>query len=350
MDNPESDFTATVRPELQAWLRVRHLRLEGRSAFAFLYFRDHPEEGSVDTDQQGRVSLVLNRITPYISGTWIRARERFGLEIDERVNRHEDSQTAGVEVRLGARTSVDVAGHRGRAELNRTSNEDNPLLSDFYDNTWHSIGVTVTRQLTPLTSVVVTADRYQARFDLNPKRDSNSLAISSGLEFKPFAVISGKAYVGWRQFDVAAPESPTFTGLTTSVNLTYTLLDATRFTVEAERDLSYSVLPGQHAYLLSGVRASVTHRLDGPWDVGGTASRHRLSYGLFDLEEPGVAPPEPGLSGDQEIVRHYTGEIGYRIENTRLAFTVGHQNRRSSVAAARQYGRTYASMAVTYGF
>ena len=53
---------------------------------------------------------------------------------------------------------------------------------------------------------------------------------------------------------------------------------------------------------------------------------------------------------DEEIVRQYTAEIGYRIVDTRLAFTLGRENRRSTVVAARQYARTYANMSVTYGF
>ena len=350
VDDPDGDFTATIRPELQGWLRLRRLRLQGRSAFAYLYFREYAGERSWDADLEGRISLPLMRITPYISGSWISARERFGYEIDERIRRYQDSRTAGVEVRLGARTKVDVAARRGRLEFDHT-NVGNPLISDFYDYTSHGVGVRVERQLTPLTSVAVNIDRRQDRFDLDPNRDSNGLGISSGMEFKPFALFSGKAYFGWQRVEVAGPASPTFSGYTTSVDLAYTLLGATRFTVEAQRELEYSAMRGRYAYLLSGGKASVTHRLGGAWDVGGSASRHRLSYGVFELGGEAGAAPEVGVfKPDEEIVRQYTAEIGYRIVDTRLAFTLGRQNRRSTVVAARQYARTYANMSVTYGF
>src|SRR4029453_1379634 len=110
--------------------------------------------------------------------------------------------------------------------------------------------------------------RYQDTFDLVPARDSKSLAIASGLEFKPFALISGKAYVGWRRFEFVKPGSTPFTGLVASFDLAYTLLGATRFAVEGIRDISYSAIEGEHAFLLSGGKASVNHRLGGRWDIG----------------------------------------------------------------------------------
>ena len=85
--DPASDFTGTARPETQAWLRLGPARLRGRSALDFVYFQDHPSERSVDADNEARLDLPLARIRPYTTARWIRAREPFGFEIDQRIRR-----------------------------------------------------------------------------------------------------------------------------------------------------------------------------------------------------------------------------------------------------------------------
>jgi hypothetical protein len=348
----EDDFTMIARPEVQAWLRLGRARAHGRSIWDFAYFRDHPSERSVDMGHEGRLLLPLTRVTPYVSGRWVSARQRTGFEIDERTRRHEVGGDAGVDLRLLSRTNVDIAVRRSRVEFDRTNVSGDSLVSEFDDYTSRGVGVTVRQQLTPLTSLAVTVDRYQDRFDLVPERDSNSLAIASGLEFKPFALISGKAYAGWRRFELVQPGSPPFEGFVASVDLAYTLLGATRFAVEGIRDISYSAMQGQHAYLLSGATASVNHRLSGRWDIGARIGRHRVSYGLFALtDEPGAEPPAANVNSDQEINVQYGGEVGYRVvPEMRVGFDLGHSNRRSTVVSSREYERTYATMSLNYQF
>ena len=98
----------------------------------------------------------------------------------------------------------------------------------------------------------------------------------SGFDFKPFALISGRAYAGWQRVEWSRPDPQRFTGVVASMDLAYTLLGATRFAVRAQRDVSYSAMQGQHAYLLSGGTVSVNHRLSGRWDVGARVGRHRI--------------------------------------------------------------------------
>ena len=88
----------------------------------------------------------------------------------------------------------------------------------------------------------MTVDGHQDRFDEAPERDTNSIGIGSGLEFRPFAMISGHAYVGWVRVQMVNGESPPFGALTLAVDLTYTLLGATKFTLQAERDVEYSAV------------------------------------------------------------------------------------------------------------
>jgi hypothetical protein len=347
--NPEGDFTTVVRPRVEEWLRLGPARMHGRSTLDFVYFQEHASERSVDGFQEGRLDLPLAFITPYVSGSWLSARQRFGFEIDERTRRHEATGTAGVEFRLSPRTNLDVAARRSRLEFDHTDAFQNPLVSDFYDYTSDGVAMALRHELTPLTSVGVTIDRHRERFDLDHTRDTDTVGIYSGLEFRPSAVISGKAYVGWVQVELLEPGAPSFRGVAASIDLAYTLLGATRFAVQAVRELSYSAISGQHAYLHAGLTTSVNHRLGETWDIGARAGRHRLSYGLFEL------PPGEGqdseFDNDREIVSDYGGEVGYRVgPDTRVGFRVDHQHRRSTVDATREYKRIQASMSLSYRF
>jgi hypothetical protein len=348
---PEGDFTATTSPRVDAWMRVGRMRMYGRSTVAFVYFKEHPSEGSVDGDHEGRLDLVMRYFSPYVAGRWVDARQRFGFEIDQRIERHERIGRAGVELQLSPRTTLDVEARRSRFEFVGDEFADQ-LVTNFYDYTTHGVALDLHHELTPLTSFGVTVDRHRDTFDNDPIRDGDSLGVAGGLDFKPSAAVNGAAYIGWQRVDVFAPGVGSFSGLTASVNLGYTLLGATRLAVEAERDVSYSAVRNQHAYLLAGVRASVQHRLGETWDVAGRAGHHRLSYGLFDLTA--AVPPvgeAPGAADEHEIVTEYGGEVGCRLgPSTRWSFQLSRQHRQSGVAEERDYERIRAGISLTYRY
>jgi hypothetical protein len=349
-DESVGDFTATTSPQVQGWLRVGRARVRGRAALDFVYFQDHPSERSVDSRYEGRLDLPLRRLTPYVAGTWLSAKQRFGFEVDERIRRHETSATGGVALEIGPRTTVDVAAGQRRAEFNHENDFDDPLVSEFDDYTSRGVSVAVRHDLTPFTSFAVTAYKYEDRFDGAPERDTDNIGVSSGVEFRPFAMISGQAYIGWLRVLLVDGESPPFGALTMSVNLAYTLLGATRFRVEVQRDVEYSAIRNQEAYLLAGVRVSVNHRLGDTWDVGGRAARYHQSYGLF---ESSADPNAFGSVSDTyvEIIDQYGGEVGYRFgPSMRLGFALNQERRRPTVGSAREYRRTLAGMSLSYAF
>ena len=339
------DVTATARPELGGWLRLGRARLAGRSSFDFIYFHEFESERSIDSLYEGRAALSLGRLVPYVTGTWIRAKQRFGFEIDQRVRRHDQTATAGAALRLGYNTTVDVGARRKRLTFDRPPEPD-PLVSEFYDYTSRGVVFTLRQRLTPLTTIGATVDNYEDRFDMDPTRDSDTLRIASVLEFKPLALISGRASLGWQRVRLVSGESPEFSGFVSSVDLAYTLLGRTRFTVQVDRDVSYSAVQGQHAYLFFGTTGAVTHRLIGGWELSGRAGRYEQDYGVFTetAASGGSQPFDPN-----EIVTEYGGDLGYRIRSAlRIAFGVRRQFRNSTVASLRGYGRTVATMSFEY--
>ncbi len=323
------DFTTSASPRVLGWMRLGRARVRGGAHLNLVYFQDHPSQRSVDSDYEGRIDLVLTRVTPYLSATWLSAKQPTGFEVDQRIRRHEKNVTAGVGLEMGPGTNLNLAVRRQRAEFNDQGDFQDPLVTEFDDFTSDGVSATLRHDLTPLTSLVVNVDGHEDRFDDAPERDTNSVGIGSGVEFQPFAMISGHAYVGWVRIELINGESPPFSGLTLTADLTYTLLGATRFTLEAQRDVEYSAFRNQEAYLLAGLTASVNHRFGETWDAGARVGRFRTTYGLF--EESGasvVPPPQPNAYAEDYI--QYGGELGYRLgPRMRLAFRVLQQHRDS---------------------
>ena len=179
--NPPDDFTAILRPEVHAWLRLGRARLSGRGTVDFFYFRDFQNERSVDYDHEAWLQVPLARVRPYVAGRWARAQQRFSYEIDQRVLRHEESQLVGAEFRVGRRTSFDFTGRRNRLDFDDQPSFGDPFVTEFYDLTSQGIDLTFRQQLTPLTSFAVTAGAQQDRFDTDPLRDTDSFRVSGGL-------------------------------------------------------------------------------------------------------------------------------------------------------------------------
>jgi len=349
-DEAVGDFTATTNPRVLGWMRLGRARFRGRANLNLVYFQDHPSQRSIDSDYEGRFDLVLTRVTPYVSATWVSTKQPTGFEVDQRIRRHERSVTAGAALEIGPRTNVDIAVRRAGTEFSDQGDFQDPLVSEFDDYNSQGVSASFRHDLTPFTSVAVTVDGHEDRFDEAPERDTNNIEIGSDLEFRPFAMISGHAYVGWFRIQMVNGDSLPFEGVAAAVDLAYTLLGATRFALQAERDVQYSAIRDQQAYLHAGLTVSVNHRFGESWDVGGRAGRHHLTYGLFegsgDLVVPGAESDAP-----PENITLYGGEVGYRLgPSMRLAFGLNQQHRRSTGVSTRGYRRTLAGMSVNYAF
>ncbi len=65
----------------------------------------------------------------------------------------------------------------------------------------------------------------------------------SGLEFKPLALISGSAFLGFRSFSPIEDQLPGFNGLTAAVDLHYIARDRLRLNAAVDLDVDYSFEP-----------------------------------------------------------------------------------------------------------
>lgn len=341
--NPKRDFTLTVTPATQLWLRMGPSWLSGTFNEQIVWFQKYANQRSANTKYLAAWRLPLNRLIINVKGSYLNSRERPGFEIDERAQRIEKSVEGTVEIRALSRTFFGVRGTKAKVDFDSGAVFRDGSLSRELNRTSTSYGLTVRHELTPLTDLVFEGSREEDRFALSPLRDSDSSIASVGLRFDQFALIKGAASIGYRDFSPVQPGVPAFQGATASADLTYTILGVTRLGVQVTRDVSYSSSVNQPYYLLTGVTGSLAQQIFGPLDVVARIGAQQLDY-----RGRAVALLEPVSRTD--TVRSYGLGVGYHLgQDLRVGVNVDQQKRGSPLADHRYEGLKFGT-AVTYGF
>jgi hypothetical protein len=213
-------------------------------------------------------------------------------------------------------------------------------LDEEFNRTDDRLRLKARYKLTPFTTFVMDGELERDRFTYSPIRDSNSLRVVPGVEFGRFALVTGSARVGYRRFRSPAESIPMFEGVVAAVDLSYVLMNNTRFTVHTERDIEYSFDPAEAYYVQSGFSGTLTQKITNRWDVQGTGGQYRLRY------------PEPGTAvltiARTDYVNTVGGGVGYTVgPNTRVGLDLFHYSRTSSVSS--EYNGMRFGLSVTYG-
>jgi hypothetical protein len=346
---PERDVTATVSPELQSWLRVGRLHLTSTSSIDWNYFQRLSSQRSFNGAQAGRADLSLGYVRPYVGGRIARSRQRPNLEIDARVERTTREAQAGIDFLISPRLTftlgaVDRTFEFGEAIVGEV------VLADALNRDERASALEGRFVLTPLTSLVFETEYRQDRFERTTSRDTDTVLVEGGLEFKPLALISGRARVGFRHFAPRDATMPEFRGLTSDVELSYLVRDLTRVTVTVARDLEYSFEPTEPYYVSTGTQVQVVQALGSSWDLVGRAGRTTLAYErLSAVIVPGGAT---SLAGTARVDRMLVGGggVGRRLgTDVRVGIDIDRVARRS-VVPTRSYAGIRVGGSVTYGF
>jgi hypothetical protein len=339
-ENPQSDFTATIAPSVNANARLGWTRLTVGSFVHFIHFQDFADERSVNRGAEARFEVGESIIRPYVLGSIADTRERLNPEIDARAGRRQTMYGGGVVLALTSRSGLVVHARKSAqdfdegesfrgVELSRTMNQETGTLDG---------GLRVA--LTSLTMWETTVGVQHDRFDGDPRRDADSRRVMTALEFSPSALISGRAAIGYRAFSPIDPSLPEFSGVIALVGAAYTL-ESTKLEGTFERDVRYSFEEAQPYYLATNGRFTATQRIAGPIDIQGTVGRYAMSYRAYDGGE---------LEARRDIFTLYGGGVGYRLgESTRLGLNIEWSRRRSDELVDRHYDRRRIFGSLTYG-
>lgn len=344
IDNPKRDTTARFAPSSEWWLRTGPGMLALNTQVEYQHFVKYASQRSWNTQDSGRYSLKFGRVTPFVFGSYANTRARPNYEIVTRIRHTEDAVGVGTELRVLSKTSVVASASRTRLRYARNDDVYGASLSDALDRKTESVRVDLRQRLSSLTTFVVRAEHQQDRFDYSPFRDADSVRVTPGFEFKPFALISGNAFVGYRSFRPLDPRVPDFKGLVASLDLAYAL-PSTRFSARFSRDVVYSFEPTQPYYLLDDVTVGVTQMITGSFDVALNVGRQNLGY--QELITPGVTS-EFGQRNDKAL--HAGGGFGYWLGHTlRIGLDVDLYKRDSTFYADRNFRSWQAGLSVKYG-
>jgi hypothetical protein len=342
-EDPKRDVTGMFKPQVDAALRLGRGRMSGKAAVDFVYFRDFQRERSINTYNSLRLELPLNRLKPYVGGSFVNTRQRSNFEIDLRARRIEHALLAGLDIGLTSRTTVALSASRQHLGFQGDSVFLGTSLREMLNRHVDQVNASLRYALTPLTTFVATAGHQRDRFEFVPSRNSTNLRIVPGLEFSAFALITGKASVGVCKFETGSFGPPSYTGVVAAVDLATTIRGATRLGVRADRDVVFSFDVRTPYYVLTGLGGSITQRITPTWDVFVWVNRQRYGYRTVDT----ALPAEAGRSLDAV---HVGAGIGYWV-GRRLRFGVNadYFRRDSQIVTLGDSVGVRVSSSVTYG-
>ncbi len=333
------DATGNLQLQVEPAFTAGRVRVTGRAATRFAYFREYPEERSLDADSHLKAAVRLNRLTVYGAGSFLRTRDRFDPEIYVRPQRVEASAEAGGALRLTGKTRVDFAGRWATVQFAATQSVGAGLRQTL-NREIAGVTTALRDEVTRLTTIVLTGAAQRERFAFMTARDATALTAMAGVEFKPGALLDGKAYVGYREFSGLHERTADAGGIVASVDLGHTLGESLRVSARMERDLAHSFRVRAPYFTSTLFGVEITKRLTRAWDVTGSAARERLDYrrALFPSDAV-IEEPFPGADGSVAEMLRYAGGATYRLNaNTTVGFTADYYRWRTDLTR-RQYDR-----------
>jgi hypothetical protein len=340
--DPKRDFTMTVSPRTDVWLRMGRTWLSGSINEQIVWYEKYASERSTNDSYTIGWKAPLNRLLVATGAAWVNTRERPGFEIDARAQRKQPTYDASVEVRAFARTFVGVRGTWDNVSFDQTALFQGISLQDELNRTIASEAITIRHELTPLTSLTISGGRTEQRFDTALSRNSLSTDYSVGLTFDPAALLKGSVTVGYTDFKPQAADLPGYQGTTAGMSLAYSLLGSTRLAASVKRDVEFSYDVAQPYYVMTGGSVSIAQQIFGPVDVVARGGRQRLAYRTrTDATVP--------FANRADRVDSYGGGFGIHLgQDLRLGFNVDQEQRRSLVLDRRYSGLKYGT-SLTYG-
>ena len=340
----ERDLTVAIEPGVDSTLRMGRSRLSGKTSVEYVYFSESEDLRAFNVNQDAKVELLLNRVTPFAIGTYRNTRQRPNLEIDERVQQNIRAAGGGFQLKLGARSNVEFEGRRSRLSYGEGEYGDETIALAL-DHETDAYSVMTKTALTAQTTLVVRGERLSDRFVYSPVRDTDSVAVVPGFEFKPTALLAGKVMVGYRQFEAIDPSVPDFGGLVGDMDLNYTWRETTRINLKAARTIEFSAEDSSPYFISNGGLVEVLQSVGLNWYAVARGGRTRLNYRRFVTDGSAVSS---GV-GRTDRVDLYGVGFGRRIrDDLRIGVDLNH-SRRTSIIPERQYEGYRVGVSITYG-
>jgi len=239
-----SDPAFVIAPGLAAALPLgRRLTLEGRGVLSWNWFSRETSERSVDQDADLRATLRFDRAE--LSGElgWGQAKQRFSIDLDERLVHSDTRQGVAGRLRLSRKLALSASARWQSFDI-----EGPPAVQASLDHESLTLGLEAGYALTRRTQLAFRAERISDSFDQaigSPDREVQSGRYMGGFSFDTRAVISGRLLAGVREFPgEEGSAAPPYTGPALDVSLGASLGRLGQLQLQAEREVQYSATPG----------------------------------------------------------------------------------------------------------
>lgn len=342
--DPRGDTTLTVTPSLDGLLL---LGSRGFVTFAesldYTLYREFDELNSLDHSGKYRATVPFGDVGIFVDAELSRFHERPVDLQDARTIRKTRALGAGVIARLGWRTVLELE-HR-KDDLNYSDEDFGTLdrtIADVKNRVESAWSGRAAYSLMGRTRVTLEVEERSLSFD-NPflnslpgvTRNLDQTTWLSGLDFGVGGALRGTLRYGYTHMDYTDPTLTDYRGIVGRTALTYILDGGTRFTLNAERRVDFSVWES-NSYLLDDRRGlSATRFLNRYLGLEG-----RFTRGTVSVPEPAAGESRRDRFRQYSIgllARIDENELGRKIE---YALRFSDQRQDSSVPGLGQARQT----------
>jgi Putative beta-barrel porin 2 len=167
-----------------------------------------------------------------------RLSDRLNFEIDSRPDRLQRSYSASLALHVLPDTSIEIRANKDETDFDDDELYNGVNLHDQLNRDVTTIRVGASQNVTPLTKVSLTVARQHDRFRVDFTRDMDATHATAAVTFDPQALLRGAFSFSYTRFTPLSATVPSYSGATFGGELSYTLLEVTRFRFAAQRGLA----------------------------------------------------------------------------------------------------------------
>jgi hypothetical protein len=343
--DPKQDMSGGAVGQLNSVLTLGLLQASTQGAVEYTHFQRYTHESGLNGRVNTRLAFPLTRVSPDVAVAWDHVKERSGNEIDTRAPRTDLGYSLGLQTRLTSRVTLAANGGRQKSNYEQGFTFRGVAIAEQLNHTLTQATVTGRVTVTPFTVFATNVSYGRDEFPARPDSATDNMRADAGFDFAPDAVIHGHASVGYHRMqpqkrNVSSAVAGDFAGLTSAIDLGYTLLGVTRFNGRFGRDSSYSISTDQPIYVSTIGGIDVLQSLFGPVNLNVHASRERMAYAANEF-----APERT------DFANLYGGGLSIQAGAQMVVALIYDQSeRRSSGGRQFEYDRRRIYTTVTYGF
>jgi len=309
-----SDETFTIAPTLQVLLPLgRRARIRSTGGVAPYYFNTERSQRHTDVFGTTRAEIDVGPVTAFGGLEASRYRQRFTLEIDDRIRRDTSGTLFGATFRIGHSSTLTASQHFVKSTFDPDAQFAGQPVSVALDRETTTRTLQLTFPLTRKTSLapwfeLIEDDFIGAAPGQIPIVKSSRFGL--GFEFSELAFFNGRAAGGIRHYPGDGVVPP-YTGPFIAVNLGMPFILGSRLQLNGARDVTYSATPSaagpaaRQTYVTGTYGATVTFEL--PWRLQGRllVGYDTTEYLALDGQDPATVPPgEHGKTVGGAVLRH----------------------------------------------